>query len=85
VKIILLLFVLFVSGHNAESVNAAPAGYSEKAPEFELKDMQGVKHRLSEYRGKVVLINFWASWCRECLTEMPSLSSCMRSLRTRVL
>ncbi len=75
VKTILLLCVLFVSGHHAASVNAATAGHSEKAPEFELKDMQGVKHRLSEYRGKVVLINFWASWCRECLTEMPSLNS----------
>lgn len=46
----------------------------EAAPQFELFDLQGRKHSLSDYRGKVVLINFWASWCRECIVEMPSLN-----------
>ncbi len=47
----------------------------EKAPEFELSDVQGLHHRLSDYRGKVVLLNFWASWCPECIEEMPSLNT----------
>jgi len=46
----------------------------EAAPIFELADLQDKKHTLSDYLGKVVLINFWASWCRECITEMPSLN-----------
>lgn len=47
----------------------------EPAPLFELSDLQGRKHTLAEYAGKVVLINFWASWCGECIIEMPSLNA----------
>ncbi|MHB8880990.1 MAG: TlpA disulfide reductase family protein [Thermodesulfovibrionales bacterium] len=47
---------------------------NETAPDFQLKDLGGKMHTLSEYRGKVVILNFWASWCPECITEMPSLN-----------
>ncbi|MFB3915865.1 MAG: peroxiredoxin family protein [Terriglobales bacterium] len=41
------------------------------APEFELKDLDGNTVRLSDYRGKAVLLNFWATWCPPCKEEMP--------------
>lgn len=41
------------------------------APEFVLKDAQGKSHRLSDLRGKIVLLHFWASWCPPCLGEIP--------------
>ncbi len=43
------------------------------APEFVAVDLSGVERRLSEYRGKVVLVNIWATWCAPCKEEMPSM------------
>jgi peroxiredoxin len=52
-------------------------------PALELADVQGKLHRLSEYRGKVVLLNFWATWCAPCREEMPSMASLEQSLQGR--
>ena len=44
-----------------------------KAQNFILKDLSGSEVRLEDYRGKVILINFWATWCLPCRIEMPSM------------
>ncbi len=44
------------------------------ATDFALEDTQGNVHRLSDYRGKWVLVNFWATWCLPCLNEIPELN-----------
>lgn len=43
------------------------------APDFKLTDMAGNVVQLSDYRGKVVLVNFWATWCPPCVMEMPTI------------
>jgi thiol-disulfide isomerase/thioredoxin len=49
-------------------------------PPLALADLQGRVHRLEQYRGKVVLINFWATWCEPCRDEMPSIGKLRSAL-----
>ncbi len=53
------------------------------APTFTLKDLNGKKHRLEDYRGKVVFLNFWATWCPPCVEELPSLDALFRTADPR--
>lgn len=53
--------------------NGIPVG--EKAPDFQVETMDGEKVKLSDYRGKKVFLNFWATWCPPCKAEMPYMQS----------
>lgn len=53
------------------------------APALELEDADGKLHRLADYRGKVVLVNFWATWCEPCREEMPSMEALRSQLHDR--
>lgn len=80
------------SSPNADAKNSATPDKSadtsnsqeqkgEMAPDFTLKDLDGNTVKLSDYRGKVVFVNFWATWCPPCRGEMPDFDKVNRDLQ----
>jgi len=56
---------------NAQGHKAAQALVGQPAPEFSLADLQGLQHNAHEWDGKVLILNFWATWCPPCRKETP--------------
>ena len=63
--------------------NAALGKLPQPAPDFSLKTHDGQTVTLSQLRGRVVLVNFWATWCTTCAVEMPSLERLAEGLRSK--
>lgn len=75
----IILGVLFIS------LPVIATGQSNQAPALALKDLRGRTLRLSDYKGKVVVLNFWATWCPPCRAEMPDLIKMQREYRSKGL
>jgi peroxiredoxin len=56
-----------------QSAKYEPLAVGKAAPDFFLSDLNEKPYRLSDFRGKVVFLNFWATWCKPCREEMPSM------------
>ena len=73
-----LSLILLVSGCRKGTV-----GQAIPAPDFALNDLNGRAVRLSDLRGKVVIVDFWASWCPPCKAEIPHFTNLYREYKER--
>jgi peroxiredoxin len=74
--LIALVLILTACGGNSSGETGVRVGYP--APDFQLKDYQGNLVNLSDFKGKPILINFWATWCPPCQIEMPGIAEIYR-------
>ncbi len=73
----------FFHGRPRPAGNVPAAGSRRKMVDFRLADLSGSAWQLSDRRGRVVLVNFWATWCPPCREETPGLVQLYRSYRPR--
>lgn len=81
---ILLIIGLVVNWGEDSGSEKVGAEVGLTAPDFALEDLSGYSVKLSDYRGQVVLLNFWASWCGPCREEMPDLEAVYQQYNGKV-
>jgi peroxiredoxin len=75
VAVILGATIVGVLSVNGWSMGSRVPVVGTPAEDFQLVDLKGRPQSLSDYQGKVVLLNFWATWCKPCTTEMPAMQA----------
>jgi cytochrome c biogenesis protein CcmG/thiol:disulfide interchange protein DsbE len=77
----ILTLALTVTAVSAACAQPRPASEAVAAPDFSIKDLQGKTLKLADYRGKVLVLNFWATWCPPCRKEIPDFVAAYRELK----
>lgn len=70
---VLVLAIVYTIYNNATKEKTEVLGIGDQAPDFTLLDLNGEEHRLSDYKGQGVFLNFWGTWCKPCAKEMPAM------------
>ena len=81
VVIVLLVALVGLPAFDGWSMGSRVPAVGMQAEDFRLTDLAGKEQSLSQYRGKIVLVNFWATWCKSCTTEMPAMQASFDKLR----
>jgi len=71
---------LFCLTINSQAANLKPVTADTATPALKLTDLQGNTHDLQDYKGKIVLLQFWATYCGPCRKEMPSMNKMMKKM-----
>ena len=82
-SVVLALVLVAALAGTVWAMGSRPPAAGMPASEFSLTDLDGKSHKLEQYRGKVVLLNFWATWCKPCTTEMPAMQTVYDELREK--
>ncbi|MBD8006930.1 thiol-disulfide oxidoreductase ResA [Bacillus norwichensis] len=72
---IMLAAIVYTLYANFTKETRGKIAVGDKAPDFILSDMNGDQHKLSDYKGKGVFLNFWGTWCKPCEKEMPYMNN----------
>lgn len=75
VLVLTSVYLVLQNRVSQNDLSAVPAKVNFPAPELTLTDIQGSSRSLAEYRGQIVLVNLWATWCPPCKEEMPTLQA----------
>lgn len=83
IRLMILGLVVLLSDSLVWGMGSRVPAVGTAAEDFLLTDLEGKQQSLSQYRGKVVLVNFWATWCKPCTTEMPAMQATYDKLRDK--
>jgi len=83
VVIALLVALVGLPAFDGWSMGSRVPTVGMQSEDFSLIDLEGKSQSLSQYRGKIVLVNFWATWCKPCTTEMPAMQKIYDKLRDK--
>lgn len=81
--LLLVSVMVMIDGGGVWGMGSRVPAVGTTAEDFQLNDLTGQQQSLSQYRGKVVLVNFWATWCKPCTTEMPAMQATYDKLRDK--
>ncbi len=79
--VVAVLVIVFALKQNNPYLKYSPLRVGQSAPNFALPGLDGKMVSLSDYRGHVVLVNVWATWCPPCVDEMPSMEKLYQELK----
>ncbi|CBK40401.1 Thiol-disulfide oxidoreductase [Nitrospira defluvii] len=82
-KLVVTVLLLSTLVGSALAMGSRPPAAGMPASGFSLTDLHGKTHSLEQYRGKIVLVNFWATWCKPCTSEMPAMQTVYEQLRDK--